>query len=170
MPDTINPVAFTLRDAAAGDEDDIARLVYDLAVYEKLAEEAVATPEDFRTHLFGPQPRAHALVAEVGGKAVGIAIWFYNFNTFTCRPGLYLEDVFVEPAHRGLGIGRAFFQAMAQRAVEHGCSRMEWSVLDWNAPAIAFYRSMGATGMDEWTVQRLSAEKMTALAEGRLNG
>jgi GNAT superfamily N-acetyltransferase len=157
-------IDFKLRDAALCDSADIARLVRDLAEYERLADEAVATAEDFERYLFGPAARGQAMVAELSGRVVGIAIWFYNFNTFTCRPGLYVEDVFVEPAHRGCGIGRAFFRAMARRAVQEGCSRMEWSVLDWNAPAIAFYRSMGAVGMEEWTVQRLSADKLASLA------
>jgi GNAT superfamily N-acetyltransferase len=155
---------FSLRDARAGDADDIARLVFDLAVYEKLGDRAVGTAEDFRAQLFGPRPHASAMVAEMGGRIVGIAIWFYTFSTFAARPGLYVEDVFVEPPCRGFGIGRAFFRAMARRAVAEGCARMEWSVLDWNAPAIAFYRSLGAVGMDEWTVQRLNAQELNALA------
>ena len=112
-----------------------------------------------------PGALAAAMVAEVAGRVVGLAIWYTTFSTFTCRPGLYVEDVFVEPEHRGLGIGRAFFREMARHAMRTGCRRMEWSVLDWNAPAIAFYRSMGAVGMDDWTVQRLSLEKLTALAQ-----
>jgi GNAT superfamily N-acetyltransferase len=104
------------------------------------------------------------MLSEVNGRTVGLALWFYNFSTFEGRPGLYVEDVFVEPAYRGFGIGKAFFRAMAQRAVAEGCGRMEWAVLDWNAPAIAFYRSLGAVGMDEWTVQRLNAENLRALA------
>ncbi len=156
---------FTLRPAAPEDAADITRLVYALAVYEKLAHEAVATDEDFRQQLFGEHPSASAMVAEVAGRVVGLAIWYTTFSTFTCRPGLYVEDVFVEPEHRGLGIGRAFFREMARHAMRTGCRRMEWSVLDWNAPAIAFYRSMGAVGMDDWTVQRLSLEKLTALAQ-----
>lgn len=155
---------FTLRDARLGDAEEIFRLVYELAVYEKMADKVVATPDDFRRQLFGAQPRAYAMVAEIAGGIVGIAIWFYNFSTFHGRPGLYLEDVFVEPAHRGTGIGRAFFRALARRALDEGCSRMEWAVLDWNAPSIAFYRSLGAIGMDDWTVQRLSVEKLQMLA------
>ncbi len=157
--------SFLLRDAVPDDAPEIARLVYALAVYEMLANEAVATEADFRKHLFGEDASAHCIMAEVDGQAVGIAIWFYSFNTFTCRPGLYVEDVFVEPVHRGHGIGRAFFRALARQAVATGCSRMEWSVLDWNAPAIEFYRSMGAIGMNDWTVQRLNAEKIKSLAE-----
>jgi GNAT superfamily N-acetyltransferase len=158
-------MTLSLRDAVAGDVDDIFRLVCELATYENLADTVVSTPADFRRELFGPNPHAHAMVAELDGAVVGLAVWFYNFSTFQGRPSLYVEDVFVEPAHRGRGIGRAFFRAMAQRAVAEGCCRMEWSVLDWNAPAIAFYRSLGAVGMDEWTVQRLSADKLRALAE-----
>ena len=155
---------FTLRDATPADTADITRLVYDLASFEKIADEALATPADFHAQLFGEPPNAYAMVAELGGRVVGIAIWFYNFSTFQCRPGLYVEDVFVEPEHRGLGIGRAFFRGMAQRALYRGCSRMEWSVLDWNESAVKFYRSMGAVGMDDWTVQRLSADKVALLA------
>jgi GNAT superfamily N-acetyltransferase len=156
--------AFTLRDATPDDAADIARLVRALAEYEKLACEAVGTEADFREQLFGATPRAHCMMALVGCRAVGIALWFYNFSTFLCRPGLYVEDIFVEPDHRGLGIGRAFFRALARRAVAQGCGRMEWSVLDWNEPSIAFYASLGAIGMTEWTVQRLTADKVALLA------
>ncbi len=157
--------AFALRDAVSADAEEIFRLVQALAVYEKMADKVVAKAADFRTHLFGPAPRAYAMVAEMGGRVVGMAIFFFNFSTFHGRPGLYLEDIFVEPDCRGAGIGRAFFAALARRALAEGCSRMEWSVLDWNEPSIAFYRSLGAVGMDEWTVQRLTAERLVALAE-----
>ena len=156
---------FVIRAAAPQDSADIARLVHALAVYEKLAHEAGATADDFHDQLFGASPTARAAVADIAGSVVGIAIWFHNFSTFTCRPGLYVEDVFVVPQHRGAGIGRAFFRYMAGQATEAGCSRMEWSVLDWNESAIRFYRSMGAVGMDEWTVQRLDARKLAALAQ-----
>lgn len=144
---------------------DIKRLVYALADYERLADEAVSTEAHFREHLFGATPRAHAAIAEVAYDAVGLAIWFYSYNTFTGCPGLYVEDVFVDPEHRGGGIGMALFRYMARQAVRQGCTRMEWSVLDWNEPAIRFYRSIGAVGMDEWTVQRLDAGKLAALAQ-----
>ncbi len=157
--------AFVLRDAVPADAEEIFRLVVALAVYEKMEDKVVASAADFRTHLFGPTPRACAMVAEMGGRIVGMAIFFFNFSTFHGRPGLYLEDIFVEPEYRGSGVGRAFFGALARRALAEGCSRMEWSVLDWNEPSLAFYRALGAVGMDEWTVQRLTAEKLRALAE-----
>jgi GNAT superfamily N-acetyltransferase len=162
--------AFTLRPAAPADCADIARLVKALAEYEKLADHARASAQDFHRALFGETPCAQAAVALVDGATVGFALWFYNFSTFAGRAGLYVEDVFVEPAHRGAGIGRAFFRAMAAHAVEQGCARMEWSVLDWNAPAIAFYRALGAEPMDEWTVQRLSGDTLHRLAQEHDNG
>ena len=156
--------SFALRAANPNDASAIARLVKALAQYERLAHEAEATAQDFHTALFGPTPRAHAMMAEIDGQAVGFALWFYNFSTFKGRHGLYVEDVFVEPAHRGLGIGRAFFQALAAHALAEGCVRMEWSVLDWNEPALRFYRSLAAEPMSEWTVQRLSGNALHALA------
>jgi GNAT superfamily N-acetyltransferase len=163
-------MAFTLRPAKAADCGDIARLVRALAEYEKLAADAKATADDFRTAMFGDTPRAAAALAIVDGNTVGFALWFYNFSTFQGRAGLYVEDVFVEPAHRGAGIGRAFFRMMAARAVEEGCGRMEWSVLDWNKPAIDFYRALGAEPMSEWTVQRLSGDTLRALAQEHEHG
>ncbi len=161
----MDAATFTLRDATPADCNDIARLVRALAEYEKLAAEAQASGADFHAQLFGPHPAAHAMVAESKGRIVGIAIWFYNFSTFVCRRGLYVEDVFVEPEHHGAGIGRAFFRALAQRAKQDGCQRMEWSVLDWNEPAIAFYSAMGAIGMHDWTIQRLTTDGIARLAE-----
>jgi GNAT superfamily N-acetyltransferase len=158
------PGGFVLRDARPADCGDIARLVRALAEYEKLADEAQATAEDFHRALFAEPARAWAALAIVDGAAVGLALWFYNFSTFVGRAGLYVEDVFVEPAHRGAGIGRAFFRMMAARAVAEGCGRMEWSVLDWNTPAVEFYRAMGAEPMDEWTVQRLTGDALQRLA------
>lgn len=157
---------FTLRDARPGDGATIARLVRALAEYERLAHEAKATPDDFERALFGTPARAHALIAEAGGAAIGFALYFFNFSTFLGRPGLYLEDLFVEPAHRGAGVGRALLAALAARAVAQNCGRMEWSVLDWNEPAIRFYRALGAVGMEEWTVQRLTGDDLTRLAQG----
>ena len=156
--------AVTLRDAAPGDEALAAHYVRALAEYEKLLHEARGTPEDFRRALFGTPPRAWALFAELDGKPVGFALWFYNFSTFAAKPGLYVEDVFVEPEHRGRGIGRMIFRHLARRALDEGCARMEWWVLDWNAPAIGFYRAIGAQPMDQWTVQRLDGEALAAFA------
>lgn len=156
---------FTLRDATEADLPEILRLVRDLADYEKLLHEAVGTLEDFREALFSPNPRVFCTLAEIEGRAVGQAIWFYNFSTFTGRPGIYLEDIYVEPQHRGLGIGGAFFRHLAQRAVAENCTRMEWQVLDWNEPAIRFYDRIGSESRDEWRVRRLSGDALRALAQ-----
>lgn len=158
------PADVTIRDAAPGDEGTVAHFVRRLADYEKLLHEAVATDEMFRTALFDQPARLHALIIEKAGAAIGFAVWFYDFSTFLGKPGLYLEDIFVEPEHRGQGIGKAIFRILARRALAEGCARMNWSVLDWNAPSIAFYRSIGAVGMDEWTVQRLEGAALAALA------
>jgi GNAT superfamily N-acetyltransferase len=158
---------FTIRMAGVADVETIAGLVRELAVYEKLEQHAKATPDDFRRHLFGPRPAAEAALAEVDGQGVGFALWFSTFSTFRGQPGLYLEDIFVKPAWRGRGIGKALLAAVAAKAVERGCGRLEWSVLDWNASAIGFYRSLGARPMDEWTVYRLDEEPLRRLALAR---
>jgi GNAT superfamily N-acetyltransferase len=139
-------------------------LVRELALYERLEGHARATPEDFRVHLFGPNPSAEAVLAEVGREPIGFALFFTTFSTFRGRPGLYLEDLFVRPDYRGLGIGRALLATVAKRAVDRGCGRLEWAVLDWNDPAIAFYVAAGARPMDEWTVYRVDDESLTRLA------
>ena len=154
----------TIRPARADDAAAIANLVRELAVYEKLEQFARATPEDFLRHLFGPRPVAEAIVAEIDGIAVGFALWFTTFSTFRGRPGLYLEDIYVQPAHRGQGIGKALLANVARLARERGCARLEWSVLNWNAPAIGFYRSLGARPMDDWTVYRIDDEPLARLA------
>ncbi len=156
---------FLLRDAVPSDAAEIARLVRALAEYERLAHECHGTAEDFRRELFGDSPHAFAMLAEADGAVVGLALWFRNFSTFAARHGIYLEDLFVEPAYRGRGIGRALFVALARRAVQEGCARLEWSVLDWNAPSIAFYRALGAEAMSDWTVQRLAGPALHALAK-----
>lgn len=155
-----------LRDARPEDAPHLVQLIAELAEYEKLADQARATAEDLRTALFGARPAAEALVAEVDGEPVGFALWFTTFSTFVGKPGLYVEDVYIRPAHRGRGIGKAIFRRLAQAAVERGFGRMEWSVLDWNEPAIAFYRSLGAEPMSEWTVQRLSGDALRQVASG----
>ena len=147
----------------------LVNLVLELAVYEKLEQHARATPDDFRRHLFGPRPAAEAAVAEVAGEPVGFALWFTTFSTFRGQPGLVLEDIFVKPDFRGHGIGKGLFAAVARRAVERGCGRLEWSVLNWNAPAIGFYRALGARPMDEWTVYRIDDEPLRRLAAMRVH-
>ena len=155
-----------IRPAAVQDVPTILKLITDLAEYERLGDEVEATEADLRDSLFGSTPRAEAILAEVEGEAVGFALWFHNYSTFLARPGLYLEDLFVRAEWRGRGVGRALLRRLACVAVERGCARMEWSVLDWNEPAIGFYRSIGARGMDEWTVNRLTGDALHRLAEG----
>jgi GNAT superfamily N-acetyltransferase len=161
---TATPASFSIRAAGPDDVERLVNLVQELAVYEKLEHQARATPEDFRRHLFGPRPAAEALLAEVDSQPVGFALWFTTFSTFRGQPGLYLEDLFVKPEYRGRGIGKGLLAALASRAVERGCGRLEWSVLNWNEPAIGFYRSVGARPMDEWTVYRIDDEPLRSLA------
>jgi len=156
--------ALSLRDAGPGDLGTIVRFVRALAEYERLAHLAAGTEADFGRWLFGPKPRAHALVAEADGAPAGFAVWYYSFRTFQAKPCLYVEDVFVEPAQRGRGVGRAIFRDLARRALAEGCDRMEWSVLDWNAPAIDLYRSIGALPREGWTLQVLNEPALSALA------
>lgn len=141
-------------------------LVRELAEYERSAHEVELTPEGLHKDLFGEAPRVFAHVAEVDGEIVGTAIWFFSYSTWRGRHGVYLEDLFVRPEHRGAGHGRALLAALAAEAVRHGCARVEWAVLDWNTPAIDFYRSLGAVAMDEWTTFRLTSDALTALAAG----
>ncbi|WP_043831151.1 GNAT family N-acetyltransferase [Muricoccus aerilatus] len=155
---------FLLRDAAPDDLPAVLRLVRALAEYERLSHRAVATEEDFRALLFGPAPLLHAVLAEVGGRVVGGALWYNNVSTFTGKPGIHLEDIFVEPPHRGLGIGRAFFRHLARIAVERGWARLDWQVLDWNEPAIKFYEGLGAEALDEWRGRRVSGDALARLA------
>lgn len=154
----------TIRPATPADVPLLLDLIRELAEYERLAHEVRGRAEDLEAHLFGPRPYAEALVAEADGRPAGFALFFHNYSTFHCRPGLYLEDLFVRPAFRGRGLGRRLMAHLARLAVERGCTRFEWSVLDWNAPAIGFYRRLGARPMDEWTVQRLEGEALHALA------
>ncbi|MES2175718.1 MAG: GNAT family N-acetyltransferase [Pseudomonadota bacterium] len=153
-----------IRDAQAGDIGIIHDFILALADYERLAHAVKADRATLARYLFGPRPMAEVLIAEHAGRAVGFALFFHNFSTFEARPGVYLEDLFVLPDARGLGAGKALLARLAQLAIERDCARLEWSVLDWNAPAIAFYQSLGATAMDEWTVQRVDGDTLTALA------
>jgi GNAT superfamily N-acetyltransferase len=151
--------------AAAQDVPVILELITELAEYERLADDVEATEAGLRESLFGSVPRAEAVIAKVGGESVGFALWFHNYSTFLARPGLYLEDLFVRSQWRGRGVGRALLRHLAGIAVERGCGRMEWSVLDWNEQAVGFYRSIGARGMDEWTVNRLAGDALHRLAK-----
>ncbi len=153
-----------LRNAMPEDVSLVACFVRALADYEKLAHLAIGTDEQFAALLFGTPPRAHALIAEWDGAPIGFALWYFAVSTFAARTKLYVEDVFVTPEARNRGIGRAIFADLARRAIAAGSVSMEWSVLDWNAPSIAFYRSIGATPQEGWTTQRLTGAALEALA------
>jgi GNAT superfamily N-acetyltransferase len=155
----------SIRPATPADVPTIARLIRELAEYERLTHEVVLSEAVLSSHLFGPRPFAEVLIAEDDGRAVGFALFFHNYSTFLARPGIYLEDLFVEPAYRGRGHGKALLAALARLAVERGCGRLEWAVLDWNEPSIGFYKALGAKAMDEWTVYRLTGESLRMLAE-----
>ena len=151
--------------AVAGDVPVILSLIKALAEYERLAHEVVATEAGVRESLFGAMPHAEAVIARAGSEAIGLAVWFHSYSTFLGKPGLYLEDLFVLPAWRGRGIGRALLRHLARIAIERGCGRMEWSVLDWNDSAIGFYRKIGAQPMNEWTVYRLTGDALRRVAQ-----
>lgn len=153
-----------IREAVAADLGTIQAFILALADYERLSHEAKADRDLLARHLFGSRPMAEVLIAEQAGAAIGFALFFHNFSTFEARPGLYLEDLFVLPQARGSGAGKALLARLARLALERDCARLEWSVLDWNEPAIAFYRAIGARPMDEWTVQRLDGDALAALA------
>ena len=153
-----------LRQAQVADTQQILSFVRELAEYEKLAHEAVADEATLATQLFGDHPAAEVVIAEVHGQQAGFALFFHNFSTFIGKRGLYLEDLFVRPEYRGLGLGRRLMIHLAKLAVERDCGRFEWSVLDWTTPAIDFYRELGAAPLDEWTVQRVTGDALKALA------
>jgi GNAT superfamily N-acetyltransferase len=155
---------FTLRPATPADCGEIDRLIRELADYEKLLHQMQGTPETLRAALFGPRPAAETVLAERGGRCVGFALYFTTFSTFLSKPGLYLEDLFVEPAHRGAGIGKALLAHLAGLAVERGCGRFEWRVLDWNEPSIRFYESIGGRILPEWELVRMTEPEFRALA------
>jgi len=150
----------TLRVAEPRDVPAIVGLIGELAALEKLTHLLEVTPEGLHPHLFGPRPAAEALVAEQGQQLIGFALFFTNFSTFLGKPGLYLEDLYVQPAHRGAGVGRALLLRLAGLANERGCGRFEWSVLDWNVDAIRFYQRLGATLLPEWRICRVSGEAL----------
>ena len=154
----------TIRAATAADVPQILRFIEALADYEKLRHEVQATEEKLKTTLFGDKPAAEVLIAEWHNEPAGFALFFHNYSTFLAKPGIYLEDLFVYPEFRGKGIGKALLIELARRCVESGFGRLEWSVLDWNTPAIDFYRSLGAKLMGEWTVNRVTGDALLALA------
>ncbi len=156
----------TVRVASPADIPLILRFIRDLAEYEKLLHEVEATEADIRRDLFGENPRCFCDIAEAGGRPVGFALWYYSYSTFQGRAGIFLEDLFVELDARGLGAGKALLARLARRCVEADLGRLEWSVLDWNAPSIAFYDSLGAAAKTGWTVRRLDGEALERLAEG----
>ncbi|HEU4519758.1 MAG TPA: GNAT family N-acetyltransferase [Microvirga sp.] len=155
----------TIRPAAPAESGLVLAFVRELAAYERLAHEVDATEEALAAALFGPNPRVFADLALWNGEPAGFALWFYNFSTFRGRHGIYLEDLFVRPAFRGHGIGRALLRHLARRCRAEGLARLEWWVLDWNEPALRFDRSLGAAPMDEWTVQRVTGAALERLAE-----
>jgi GNAT superfamily N-acetyltransferase len=144
----------------------ILQFIRDLAQYEHLEHECVATEETLRRTLFGARPFAEVVFACLAGQPVGFALFFHNYSTFLGRPGIYLEDLYVRPEARGLGVGRRLLTWLATAAVSRGCGRLEWSVLDWNEPSIAFYRKLGAIPMDEWTTFRVTGPALLQLAQG----
>jgi len=150
----------TVRPARLEDVAAIVGLIRELAEFEKLSHLVEVTPQTLRPHLFGPKPVAEAVVAEVDDTVVAFALFFTNFSTFLGRPGLYLEDLYVQPAHRGKGIGEALLKHLARLAVNRGCGRFEWSVLDWNEGAIGFYEKMGATVMPDWRICRVTGDAL----------
>jgi GNAT superfamily N-acetyltransferase len=154
----------TIRPAVSADVPLLLELIGELAEYERLRDEVVADAELVERHLFGERPVAEAVLAEAGGEAVGYALFFPTFSTFVGRPGIWLEDLFVRPAQRGAGIGRALFAHVAGLAVERGCGRLEWSALDWNEPALAFYRGLGARELREWRMHRLDGTALSSAA------
>ena len=143
----------------------ILQLIRDLAEYERAPNDVIATEDGLRDVLFGKEPAAHVVIAREGDEPVGFAVYFFNFSTWLGRPGLYLEDLFIQPQKRGNGYGRALLIHLARIAHERGCGRMEWAVLDWNEPAIQFYKKLGAVPMDEWTVFRLRRDGIARLAQ-----
>jgi GNAT superfamily N-acetyltransferase len=159
-------MTISIRSAVAEDLDLVIGFIRALAAYERLADAVVLDRSTLQNHLFGDKPMAEVLIGELNGAPHGFALFFHNFSTFEGKPGIYLEDLFVDPEARGAGLGKALLARLAQLAMARGCARLEWSVLDWNEPAIAFYKSLGATAMDEWTINRVDGAALAALSQG----
>ncbi len=155
-----------LRPAVEADTPLILKFIKDLAIYERLEHTVVATEEQVRATLFGSRSYAEVILAEWKGAPAGFALFFHNYSTFLAKPGIYLEDLFVEPSLRGNGIGKALLRRLAQIAVERDCGRLEWAVLDWNEPSIQFYKSLGAVPMSDWIINRLTGDALQSLAGG----
>ena len=156
---------FTIRHAEEKDTPLVLWFIKELAVYEKLAHEAVATEDMIREHLFGSRPKAEVVIGEYKGTPVGFALFFHNFSTFLGKPGIYMEDIYVIPEERGKGFGKSLLAYLAVLARDRNCGRLEWAVLDWNEPSIRFYESIGARLMKEWIVNRLDGDELARLAE-----
>ena len=163
----MTPPALRIARATEREAPIVLSLIQALAEYERMSDECVATEAALRQTLFGPEPAAEVVIGYVGSEPVGFALFFQNYSTFLARPGLYLEDLFVKPEWRRHGFGRALLGHLAAIAVERGYGRMEWSVLDWNAPSIAFYKTLGARAMDEWTTMRVTGEALRALSQSQ---
>ncbi|MGA7955104.1 MAG: GNAT family N-acetyltransferase [Gloeobacterales cyanobacterium] len=159
----MTPTPFIVRPATSRDVRDIFRLIQALAEYEKLSHAVTGNVESLEEHLFGPQPCLEALLAELDSQAVGFALFFQNYSTFLTKPGIYLEDLFVLPEYRGQGIGKSLITSVAKLAVARNCGRFEWSVLDWNESAIAFYEKIGASVLPDWRICRLTGDALARL-------
>jgi GNAT superfamily N-acetyltransferase len=160
----------TIRPAGPADVPAILRLIHGLAEYERMLPEVTATEAELYETLFGRLPRAHALIAEIDGAQVGLALFYYTLSTFKLRPNIFLEDLFVEPAHRGAGIGLALMRRLAQKAKAENCGRIEWRVLNWNQPSIDFYHRIGSKPISDWHTLQLGGDALAALAEGMSHG
>ena len=160
---TADDLSLQLREAQPDDIETIFGLIQELADYERLSDEVAGSAQLLEEHLFGAVPYAYVILAEYGSEVAGFALYFFNYSTFLTRPGLYLEDLYVRPAYRGRGVGRVLLVRVAAIAVEQGCGRVDWSVLDWNEAAIGFYQKMGATVFQEWRTCRLTGEALQHL-------
>ncbi|WP_428485472.1 N-acetyltransferase family protein [Rhodopila sp.] len=166
----LEPARWRIRPAQPADVPDIRRLIRCLAEYERLLPEVTATEDDIQRALFAPHPRAHVILADIDAHPVGIALFYYTFSSFKASANIFLEDLFVEPAHRGTGLGLALMRHLAHRAVTENCGRMEWRVLDWNQPSIDFYQRLGAEKIRDWHTRQLGGEALLALAQGSSHG